>query len=122
MRPSSRIASLSARTILIVVETAMDVLLFFVHLPSRLEHDETPSTAAVRSAPLAAAAAAIVYGSQHLRFRGEWLLCTAFGLGLAALVRALEGRLWATLLAAVLFAVARHVRRVGSDVRRFHNQ
>jgi hypothetical protein len=37
-------------------------------------------------------------------------------------VLTLEGRLWASLLAAVLFAVARHVHRVGLDVRRFHHQ
>ena len=121
MRPSLRAASLGARSVLIGIETLSDVLLFFVHLPSALEHLSAPSTAAC-SSPLAAAAAALVYGSQHLRFRGEWLLCTVLGLGLVALVLTLEGRLWASLLAAVLFAVARHVHRVGLDVRRFHHQ
>lgn len=119
MRTSMRVASLGARSLLIAVETAGDMLLFFVHVPSAVEQAEPPSTAAC-SAPLAAAAAAFFYGSQHLRFRGEWLLCALFGLGLAALVHVLEGRLWAILVAAVLFAVARHVRRIGRDVSRFH--
>jgi len=76
-----------------------------------------------RELPLhAAAAAALVYGSIHLRFRHEWLICTGFGAALAMLVRERDGSLHALLLASVLFAVLRHVKRSGLDVRRSHHQ
>lgn len=140
MRPSLRAASLGLRCATIALETFADVVLLFVFLPSALDGLSTP-TSAPHSA-LSSGAAALVYGSQHLRFRGEWLLCTTFGLGLLALPHyaplitgapadtsgsgareaATDGALCAPLVAAVLFAVFRHARRTGLDVRRFHAQ
>ena len=55
---------------------------------------------------------------RNLRQGGKrtWLL----GLALAAYWT--EGRMWATLLTATLFATLRHIKRTGLDVRRFHAQ
>ena len=66
--------------------------------------------------------AALCYGSQHLRFRWEWLLCTANGLALCYLSVHYEGSMLATLTAAVCFAVFRHWMRTGLDARRAHKQ
>ena len=65
------------------------------------------------------ALAALCYGSQHLRWRGEWILATAFAAALAAAARAYGGSLLAPLAGAVAFAVVRHLYR-DHDVRRFH--
>ena len=70
----------------------------------------------------ASAAAALLYGSQHLRFRNEWLLCTAYGLGLSQLPSLADGSLVPSLCASVVFAVFRHMRRIGQDARRVHAQ
>ena len=67
-------------------------------------------------------ASALVYGSEHLRFRGEWALCGLYGLGLGALTHALGGELLPAAVAATLFAVVRHAMRTGLDVRRVHKQ
>ena len=97
-------------------------MLLFVFLPSIIEGVPTPS-AARRSPPHAALlVVALVYGSQHLRFRGEWLLTATYGLALGMLTHALGGSLLPALTAAILFAVLRHASRTGLDVRRFHSQ
>ena len=95
-------------------------MLIFVFLPSKLEGIDPPSSS--RAVPWTSVVAALVYGSQHLRFRGEWLLCMVFGLGLAGLCARFSGSLISLSTAAVLFAVFRHWMRTGSDVRRAHKQ
>ena len=63
--------------------------------------------------------AALLYGSQHLRFRGEWLLCSAYGLILGVMTHILDGQLLPAMVGAAGFAVFRHARRTGLDVRKF---
>lgn len=122
MRPGMRRISLSARCLSVALETSVDILLLFVFLPSALEGLDPPSPSALRTAPGLAVLTSIVYGSQHLRFRGEWLLCAIHGLGLGYLCIHFEGSTLATLIAGVTFAVFRHWRRTGQDVRRAHTQ
>ena len=98
------------------------MLLIWVYLPSRLDGLPTPSAARLSPPAPALLASALLYGSQMLRFRGEWLLCAAYGLALGNLAHMLQGDLLPTLTAACLFAVYRHARRTGLDVRRFHAQ
>ena len=98
------------------------MLLIWVYLPSRLDGLPTPSAARLSPPAPALLASALLYGSQMLRFRGEWLLCAAYGLALGSLAHMLQGDLLPTLTAACLFAVYRHARRTGLDVRRFHAQ
>jgi hypothetical protein len=119
MRPGLRAVSFGARCVTVALETLVDALLIFVFLPSAFEGADAPT--AGRGSAAASAAAALVYGSQHLRFRGEWLLCALFGLSLEVLTtHGFDGSLLASLLAMVVFAVFRHARRTGLDVRRFH--
>jgi 4-amino-4-deoxy-L-arabinose transferase-like glycosyltransferase len=130
--PATRhaIRALSSNTVArvpwrVCTSCAAQVLLVFVFLPSLLTHADLPHTP-LPSTPYAPAAllfSALVYGSQHLRFRGEWLLCAAFGLGLGAMTQyTFGGGLLPALAAACLFAALRHAWRTGLDVRRFHNQ
>ena len=122
MRPTLRYASLLARCASVALETFADVLLVFVFVPSKLGGMDPPSASPLRTAPLLDCVSALVYGSQHLRFRWEWLLCTANGLALCYLSVHYEGSMLATLTAAVCFAVFRHWMRTGLDARRAHKQ
>ena len=122
MRSSLRLCSLSARCASVALETSADVLLLYVFLPSLVEGAEIPTPAALRANPLTAIPTALAYGSQHLRFRLEWLLCVCFGLGHAYLLVHFDGSLLAPLVAALCFAVFRHWRRTGLDARRAHKQ
>lgn len=122
MKPLWRATSLVARCICVGLETAADVILIFAFLPAVVEGVETP-TGGARQSLLAAAAASLTYGSQHLRFRNEWLVCMAFGAVLQGVTTALVGRRLLGLLVAVeLFAIGRHLRRVGLDDRKFSAQ
>jgi len=117
-----RSASLGLRAASVALEAVADVLLILLFLPSRLEGAAAPTAKRLGMPPPALLAAAVAYGSQHLRFRGEWLLCSAYGLALGGICHALDGELLPALVGATVFAVVRHVRRTGSDVRRFHAQ
>ena len=83
MRPPLRLASISLRCAAIAIESGADVIMIFVFLPSCLEGALSPSS--VRgspvAAPLSALVPALVYGSQHLRFRGESALGSALAAG-----------------------------------------
>ena len=115
-------ASLAARCVCVGLETAADVILIFAFLPAVVEGADTP-TGGARHSLLATAVASLTYGSQHLRFRNEWLACTAFGAALQAITTTfLSGRLFGTLVAVELFAIGRHLRRVGLDDRKFSSQ
>ena len=119
MPPLLRTLSLLFRMLSVGCESLSDVLLLFVYLPSRLEGQAMP--ASVRpDPPLALLACALVYGSQHLRFRGEWLLCTLYGLLLGYTMHALAGHSLPVLVGAPSFAVLRHARRTGLDARQVH--
>ena len=113
--------SLASRAVIIGLEAVADAFLLFVFLPSRLEGADAPSVQRATS-PAALLASALVYGSQHLRFRGEWLLCALYGLALGGLTVLFDGQLLPTLVGQAGFAVYRHVMRVGLDTRRFHAQ
>ena len=119
MRPALRIASLTARCIAVAFETFADAVLIYVFLPSAIEGVVPPT--ARRQSAVAVVAAALTYGSQHLRFRNEWLLCAGFGVALQALTSlALGGRLLSTVVTMELFAIGRHLRRIGEDARKFN--
>jgi len=122
MPPALRFTSISLRCGCVAFETLADTLLVFVFLPSYLEGLDAPTARRGQQPMLSGLAAAFVYGSQHLRFRNEWLLCTGFGVGLMFLILLSDGSLLPTLTAALLFAVGRHARRTGVDVRRAHSQ
>ena len=122
MKPLWRVTSLAARCICVGLETAADVILIFAFLPAVVEGVETP-TGGARQSLLAAAAASLTYGSQHLRFRNEWLVCMAFGAVLQGVTTALVGRRLLGLLVAVeLFAIGRDLRGVGLVDRKFSAQ
>ena len=123
MPPPHRTAFLAVRCARLALDTLADLTLFFVFLVECVS--EAPATAlyaatdaARPQAALAVALAALCYGSQHLRFKGEWLLGLGLGGALAAVARA-SGDLRASYVAAALFAVLRYLNRT-HDVRRFH--
>ena len=122
MRPKLRFASLSARCLSVAFETCSDIMLLFVFLPSSLSGVDPPSASPLRATPLLALLAALIHGSQHLRFRWEWLLCTGNGLLLAYLAIHFDGSMLAPLVAASSFALFRHWKRTGVDARRAHKQ
>ena len=119
MPPRLRALSLTFRMAAIGFDALADVLLVFVFLPSRLEGLHVPSS--VRpSPPLSLVLCALTYGSQHLRFRGEWLLCSMYGAALGGVTHMLGGQLLPALVGATSFAVLRHARRMGLDARQVH--
>ena len=123
MPPHLARLSLAFRMASILFETLADVLLLYVFLPSALEGIDPPSARREGETALAnhlvSVASALVYGSQHLRFRGEWLLCSAYGLILGVMTHILDGQLLPAMVGAAGFAVFRHARRTGLDVRKF---
>lgn len=121
MPAARRSVSLALRCAAVAVEAYVDCIVLFVFLPALVDHS-APGAAPDGPSVAASILAAVAYGSQHLRFRGEWMLCAAFG---AVLVRAaghFGGSLAPSLAAAVGFAMYRHLRRTHENVRRFHGQ
>ena len=124
MAPLQRLAFLAARCLRLGLDTLADVTLFYVFMVGTLSGadalaDVYSATAALQPQHgLAVAAAALCYGSQHLRFNGEWLLGLGLGAALAGLARH-TGDLRASFVAAALFAILRYLNRT-HDVRRFH--
>ena len=115
MPPSRRAASLFLRCAAVGLGCYADVLLLLVFLPSRLD-----AVASLLSVSLIC----VGYGSQHLRFRNEWVLGTCYGAGLCALRAHFDARLPAPLAAAAGFSMFRQLqlRRSHDEVRRFHGQ
>jgi len=118
MRPSLRLASLVTRCTATAVDVACEILLLFVFLPSVVEGVE-PAARPISAA--ATAALSLAYGSQHLRFRGEWLLGVLFAAAQSAICSHFGGSLWSVFVASTTFAVFRHYRRT-DEIRRFHAQ
>lgn len=114
MPPGRRATSLSLRCAKVAVWAYADTLLLFAFLPAALDGAEP--TVAPR--PLAAALAAVAFGSNHLRFRGEWALAAGFGLAMCAL-RSHFDCLTPVLGASVVFAVYRNRARAHADVGQF---
>ena len=125
MRPRWHAAYLAARCTCVALDMFSDGILFFIFLPCAVEGHEPPSSSVLYAGTdfpvVGVAASALCYGSQHLRWRGEWLLAAAFGLLLQFLCRHFGGDLLAPICAAMLFAAFRYHRR-SQDVRRFHAQ
>ena len=124
MAPLQRLAFLAVRCLRLGLDTLADVTLFYVFVVGTLSGagaltDVYSATATLQPQHgLAVAAAALCYGSQHLRFNGEWLLGLGLGAALAGLARH-TGDLRASFVAAALFAILRYLNRT-HDVRRFH--
>lgn len=123
MPTTHRLAFLVARCLRLALDALADLMLFFVFLVDSASDESVRSFYAATSAPplssvLAAALAALCYGSQHLRFKGEWLLGLGLGSALVGLARS-SGDLRASYVAAALFAALRYLNRT-HDVRRFH--
>ncbi|KAL1522007.1 hypothetical protein AB1Y20_021652 [Prymnesium parvum] len=123
MRPRHHMGFVVARCTCVALDVAADSLLFFVFLASAVQSVQPPSTVVYAGdMPFPAiVVAAFAYGSQHLRWRGEWLLVAGFAASLLMLCRAFSGSLVGGITAATIFAVFRYIRR-SQDVRRFHAQ
>ena len=132
MRPQLYAIFLVSRCVTICFDVVADSLLFYIFLPCAVQGVTPPSSAVIGwqlplnsltplLPPLPVAAAALSYGSQHLRWRGEWLLAAVFGAAQLGLCHAFGGRLIGPLGAAMPFAIFRYLRR-SQDVRRFHAQ
>lgn len=122
MRPARRAASLGCRCAAIAVECYVDTLLLFVFLPAAVDGAAPGVAPAPPPSLFASALVALAYGSQHLRFRGEWLLCAGFGAVLLRGSAVFGGSLVPCLTATLAFATYRHLRRTHDEVRRFHGQ
>lgn len=124
MRPALLYLHQAARYVSLALETVADALLFFVFLVSRVEGD-APHAGRLYggSSPpwLGLCLASLCYGSQHLRWRGEWILCAAFGAAQGAACFASGGSLVTTLCAGVTFALYRYAKRT-QDVRKLRAQ
>ena len=123
MRPRLHAAHLAARCVCVSLDAFSDSILFFVFLSSAVYGLEMPSSKIYADADfplLSAVICAVCYGSQHLRWRGEWLLMTAYGMTLQFLCHQFGGRLVTPLCGAMAFATFRYLRR-SQDVRRFHS-
>ena len=120
-----RLAFVATRCAQVLLETLADLTLLFVFLVNAMSDE--PALALYGPLPqqpyeprtaLVVALAALCYGSQHLRFKGEWLL----GLGMGAVLVALgryNGDLRASYVAAALFAILRYLNRT-RDIRSVH--
>ena len=106
MAPLQRLAFLALRCLRLALDTLADVTLFYVFVVGTLSGaDAIADVYSATATPppqhaLAVAVAALCYGSQHLRFNGEWLLGLGLGAALAGLARQ-AGDLRATFVAAV---------------------
>lgn len=127
MAPLQRLAFLAVRCLRLVLDTLADVTLFYVFVvdtvsgASAIAEVYSATTALRRQQgkhALAVTLAALCFGSQHLRFKGEWLLGVGLGAALVGLAGH-SGDLRASFIAAALFAILRYLNRT-HDVRRFH--
>ena len=94
MSPLQRLAFLAVRCLRLALDTLADLSLFYVFVVGTVS--DANATADVyrsntatlrRHHALAVTMAALCFGSQHLRFKGEWLLGVALGAALVGLAR-----------------------------------
>lgn len=125
MPPPQRLAFVAMRCAQLLLETLADLTLLFVFLVDALSDEPAlaiygplPQQPLAPRTVLIVVLAALCYGSQHLRFKGEWLLGLGMGVVLAALGR-YNGDLRASYVAAALFALLRYLNRT-RDIRGVH--